>query len=101
MACALNKSYRSITASTLILAISLALILYFVVAVAAICMSVKQHCFQALHKQNFEGIPMRRHLLRIKEAEPDVSAPAHKSLSYGMMQSNQVHDVSNLTGNVD
>jgi len=48
-----------------------------------------------------EGIPMRRHLLRIKEAEPDVSAPAHKSLSYGMMQSNQVHDIINLTGNVD
>ena len=32
-----------------------------------------------------------------EEAEPDVSAPAHKGLLYGMMQSNQVHDVSNLT----
>lgn len=81
-------------ASTLILAISLAL-LYFVVAVAAICMSVKQHCFQALHKHNFEVTYEKTPTE--EEAEPDVSAPAHKGLLYGMMQSNQVHDVSNLT----
>ena len=83
-------------ASTLILAISLAL-LYFVVAFAAICMSVKQHCFQALHKQNFEVTYEKTPTE--EEAEPDVSAPdpAHKGLLYGMMQSNQVHDVSNLT----